>query len=417
MCRFLFNNYIRSKSKKEREMKREMEEQTSNMQDKTKLTLNTKFVIAVLASIIISTIISKGVNFLINNYLLNDSSLGSWRTTISSIIHAIVLTSVLVYINQRMIIKPLKKISVVIEEFKKGNLDVSTINIERKDEIGYLQREVNKMNIKFSKIVEKLADIIEDVSAYSEELSASAQEGNAAVETTNQLVESISAGIQEISASSEEVTSFAEESASQTELGNKTIKETVDSIKEINYTVRRTVKVINDLDDKSEEIGDIVDLITNIAEQTNLLALNAAIEAARAGEHGQGFAVVADEIRELAEETNKATGEIANLVNEIQEETDEGLEAINKVEVKAQEGEKIAEKAGEVFKTISDSSEQTAVQIEQTASATQDLAESSDKLINTSQDIVHMTDEIADSSLRLAEMGQNLQGVVDEFDI
>ena len=83
---------------------------------------------------------------------------------------------------------------------------------------------------------------------------------------------------------------------------------------------------IIDLGKHSQEIGQMLALITNIADQTNLLALNAAIEAARAGEHGRGFAVVAEEVRKLAEESGKAALEIAELVRIIQSNTEEAVD-------------------------------------------------------------------------------------------
>ena len=394
-----------------------MEDEEVAIKDNIKLSLKVKFIIAVLASIILSTLISGGINFVVDNFLLAEGTLGNWRTIVTSVINTATLVVVLMIVNQKLIISPLKKVIRRLIEFKKGNLNVSSIEIKREDELGYLQKEVNEMNASFSKIIGKLMDTIEKVSAYSEELAASAEEGNDSIDRANGLIENISAGIEQVSASSEEVASFAEEANAQTDLGSENIEKTVSSITEIKTTVDETVEAITDLDNKSEEIGEIVEMITNIAEQTNLLALNAAIEAARAGEHGQGFAVVAEEIRGLAEETNQATTKISSLVGEIQEETDEGLELINKTEEKAEVGKELAKKTTGVFSSISNSSEQTAEQVEETAKATQDLAKDSEDLITTSEEIVSMTDEIADSSIELANMGEDLEQIVNQFNL
>src|SRR6056297_2882113 len=167
----------------------------------------------------------------------------------------------------------------------------------------------------------------------------------------------------------------------------------------------------------SNQIGEIVGLINNIAEQTNLLALNAAIEAARAGEAGQGFAVVADEIRELAEETAKATNNISSLIKETQSQSKISLEAINEVADKTEEGQEIAQKTGEVFVEIEGSSEETAAHIEETAASTQNLAENSEEIMRASGDIKSMSDEVTHSSQELTHMAEKLQRLIEEFKI
>lgn len=315
------------------------------------------------------------------------------------------------------ITQPLNKAVSFANKIADGKLNLAEIEIDRKDEFGALERALNNMLENLRGVITNLIDLVEDLSAYSEELSASAEEGNATIDTANELIEDISANIEEISASTEEVTSFAQESSSKTDVGSENIAQTLESITEISDSTEEAVDVIQGLDATSEEIGKIVEMITNIAEQTNLLALNAAIEAARAGEAGEGFAVVADEIRDLAEETNEATEEIADLINETQDRTEAGLEAIKDVEEKATAGKKIAKETEDIFEEIKEASEQTAAQIEQTANATQDLAKRSEEMRTSTDDIESMSDEITHSSQELAEMSQELQQLIEEFDV
>lgn len=320
------------------------------------------------------------------------------------------------YVTNKLIVAPLKKMADFTEYIKQGDFS-NSLEIERDDELGLLADGFNQIQLNLHKIISNITKIIDDLSAHSQELSASAEEGNATIETTNQLVENMSANIQQISASAEEVTSFAQESNAKTETGAENIEETLESMGDISQAVNRAVKIINDLDENSKEISKIVDLITNIAEQTNMLALNASIEAARAGKEGEGFAVVAEEIRTLAEETDEATTEIIDLIDETQNKTDAGLEAIKEVRTKVAKGEEVVEITGELFTEIEDASAETAAQIEQTAAATQDLATSSDKIMDASSEIQNMSDEVTKSSQELVEITDKLQKLINKFKI
>jgi len=299
--------------------------------------------------------------------------------------------------------------------FFAGILDIALIkkateliNLAEEKEV-----EANQLANNLSTIMTNIKDVIEQTTATSQELSAAAEEGNASIETTSSLIEKMSSNIQEISSSTREVANFAQEANNQSKTGSSNIKKTIQSIEDISNSIANTVAIINNLDQNSKEIGQIIELINNIAEQTNLLALNAAIEAARAGEHGHGFAVVAEEIRALAEETSKATKDIADLIKETQKQSQNSLVAAKEVEDKAKDGKKLILETGEVFEIIKNSIENTSVNIEQTSSATQLLAKDSDEVLNATFEISSMSDEINHSSQDLTELAERLNELVN----
>ncbi|PRX29818.1 methyl-accepting chemotaxis sensory transducer with Cache sensor [Orenia metallireducens] len=347
----------------------------------------------------------------------------SLRTTttliVSLTIIALIFATIFAFWISNKLSNPLVEVTEKFNKMAKGDF-TNTISEEittRKDEIGDLARGFNKTTKSIRVVISSILDSVENLSAHSEELSAASQEGHATTQETNELIRGVSASIEEIIDSTQQVSSFAEESTNQSQTGRENIGETIFSIKEINDVVKQTVSLINDLDNNSEEIGQIIALINDIAQQTNLLALNAAIEAARAGEHGQGFAVVAEEIRELAEETTKATKNISSLVKITQQRSATGLESIKQVELKAEQGEKIAQKAGEIFNKINNTTEKTSTQIQQVAASTQVLGKNSEQIIQSAEDIATMSDEITNSSLELTNMAQNLQSLVSKFKV
>ena len=144
-----------------------------------------------------------------------------------------------------------------------------------------------------------------------------------------ELSESISEmndGIGLIAENSEEMLHLTEKTTKLTKEGGKFVDHVVGQMKQIQQTVEKARNSIYSLKESSNEISQIIEIITGVADQTNLLALNAAIEAARAGEHGRGFAVVAEEVRKLAEESKRSASQITAMIQHIQIETNESVQ-------------------------------------------------------------------------------------------
>ena len=147
------------------------------------------------------------------------------------------------------------------------------------------------------------------------------------------------------------------------------------------------------LGQRSDQIGQIINVIKDIAEQTNLLALNAAIEAARAGEQGRGFAVVADEVRKLAERTALATSEISKMISAIQSETGNAVATMEKGSSEVSDGVALANQAGKSLQNINNSVKRVVDMIEQISESTRSQSETTNEITQRVEHIAEMAQE------------------------
>ena len=178
------------------------------------------------------------------------------------------------------------------------------------------------------KMIFSVREAVTSLSSASAELTATATEmENTSNRTSDQAVrasaasDQVAVGVQTVATNMEEMVASIKEIARSTSESSQMAKTTLERAKETNSTIIQ-------LGNSSQEIGDVIKVISSIAQQTNLLALNATIEAARAGEAGRGFAVVANEVKELAKQTAKATNEITNKIGAIQNDTQKAVGAI-----------------------------------------------------------------------------------------
>lgn len=204
-----------------------------------------------------------------------------------------------------------------------------------------------------SSSMEEISATIREVARNAEELSLSAEETLSAAEEINASIREVESNIKEAARLSEKVTLDA------SGFGMEAINKTIDGMAVIKDTVEKTAESIKALGGRSEEIGNILNVIDDITEQTTLLALNAAILAAQAGEHGKGFSVVAEEIKALAERTATSTKEIASLIQAVQSEVRASVRAAEEGLKTVQEGSRLSREAREALKKIVESSQKS----------------------------------------------------------
>ncbi|MFC4066701.1 methyl-accepting chemotaxis protein [Actinoplanes subglobosus] len=252
------------------------------------------------------------------------------RASIIMIIVGAVLALTLGVMVARRIVRSLTRVKVVCEALAEGDL-TRTSGVTSADEPGQMAQALDRAVENLRRTVQTidgsataLASAAEQMSSTALQIAGSAEQAStqamtvsAAAEEVSRSVETVSAGSEEMGASIREISQNAAEAA-------RVASEAVD----ITTTTSATM---SKLGESSAEIGNVIKVITMIAEQTNLLALNATIEAARAGDAGKGFAVVASEVKDLAQETARATEDISRRIETIQADTTGAVLAIEEV--------------------------------------------------------------------------------------
>ncbi|WP_377865985.1 methyl-accepting chemotaxis protein [Bacillus sp. R86525] len=371
---------------------------------------------------------------------------------------SLVVGGVLIYFVTLSITKPLKQLVVTSKEISEGDL-TQTIQIHSNDEIGQLAKGFNEMTHSLRTLIGRINTSAGHVAAASEELTASVRQASEATEQITSAMDEISSGattqtasvengamllfdvtegIQHVANSSSSINSASAHTREKAEDGGKLVGKTVNQMQSIAESVSQSDAVIQLLNNKSMQIGDILEVIQNIADQTNLLALNAAIEAARAGEHGRGFAIVADEVRKLAEQSSVSSSEISKLICEIQDDMSRTVKSMNNVNEEVQSGLVIANETKQNFTEILQSTNEIADQIKtmvetangmskganevsisvgQIAMTAQNNATSTQSVAASAEEQLASMEEISSAAGTLSQMAEELQVLIERFKV
>jgi twitching motility protein PilJ len=256
----------------------------------------------------------------------------------------------------------------------------------------------------------------------SGQLLQAAQKQAVEIHSTGQSVTQMTASMEEVSKSANDSASVAKTSLSAAEKGSHAVQNAIKGMNDIREQIQETSKRIKRLGESSQEIGEIVQLISDITEQTNVLALNAAIQAASAGEAGRGFTVVAEEVQRLAERSGEATKHIAAIVKSIQRDTQDAVEAMERSTRGVVDGTKTADEAGEALREIENISNRLAGLIGAISSATREQAGSAAKVATNMKTILAITQlttegtkKTATSASRLTTLADGLKSSVARF--
>ncbi len=326
---------------------------------------------------------------------------------------------------------PLAGLAEATEAIAKGDLTVEIKGSEIENEIGHVAKSFSEMVSNLKQMIFNIQDSTSKLASASEEMSTSAEQiangTNEQIEKAEQVSTAshqMSSTIVDVAKNASDVSEASKRANDVASHGGEIVGKSITSINSIASITKETSQMIETLGSRSQDVGNIIQVIDDIANQTNLLALNAAIEAARAGEQGRGFAVVADEVRQLAEKTTVATKEIGDTIKVIQEDTQKALTSMENEVSAVEEGVRFTSEADSSLKEILEHVVSVSSMIDQIATASEQQSAASTQISSDMEAMAAITREtsvgaqhIASSGVEIASVASKLNETISVFKV
>lgn len=345
-----------------------------------------------------------------------------WQVFVGAIISNFIMFAAVAFIFKFNLNKIMRKFTADLQVVKNGDYSklISTKDYDNVGEVAgvvnavlhdirelidsffTLVNSINNASYQVDQTAEAAATAIEQISITIDEIAKGASEQASQAQRGVTVVDKLSEQINIVAESYKSVTAETDTIQGLNSIGVEAVQVLREKSEENNKTTRQVFDVIENLSNKSKDIGMFVESIENIAEQTNLLALNAAIEAARAGEAGKGFAVVAEEVRKLADQSTKSTEEINNLVAAIQEETALAVQSVEAIKKSALEQNEAVNKTDNAFNDIASTLNRIIAKINDVNASIQQMNTDKNDVIEVIESISSISQQTAASSEQVA---------------